>query len=209
MFLPPGDDDDTGELLPTAQTTPTSATPPQTVITPVSATPPQTITSQSSDTSSANYRGQPLQGVWGNSGVTGAAMIKKSLSVQPGSTSSPTSINRANSGPCRTPNNPNLFSTEKPHRGQSRGNSDHGNKEWKRQQSRDSWSKQRSSDSQTRGRGSREGRDHGEGGRYFRSVSDASYATPHEQGRGRRRGQSNPSHSSSEPVGNRTRYQKN
>ena len=209
LFLPPGDEDDTSELLPTAQTTPTSATPPQTVITPVSATPPQTITSQSSDTSSINYRGQPLQGAWGKSGITGAAMIKKSLDVTPGSTSSPTPINRVNSGPCRTPSNPNFFSTEKPHRGQSHGNSDHGNKEWKRQQSRDNWSKQRYSDSQTRSRGPRVGRGYEEGGRYLRSVSDISYATSTGQGRGRRRGQSNPSHSSSEPVGNRTRYQKN
>ena len=195
-------------MLPTTLTTPTSVTPPQTVITPVSATPPQTITSQSSDTSSASYRGQPLQGVWGKSGITGAAMIKKSLNVTPGSTSTPTSINRVNSGPCRTPSNPNLFTPEKAHRSQSHGNSDHGNKEWKRQQSRDNWSKQRSSDSLTRGRGPPERKNHEEGGRYLRSVSDVSHATSTGQGRGRRRGQSNPSHSSSEPVGNHARYKK-
>ena len=169
------------------------------------------VTSTSSSNKSNEYKGQPLQGVWGKSGMTGAAMIKRNLSqssfLLPSHAVTPTG-SRASSGsntPQRYPSNTDLSFNEQHHPPQSKPFRAKSNQEFSRSQSGEGrhFEKQRSYDRREKGKGKymHGGQVQGSGS-YLRSVSDNSYAQ--ERGRGGRRHNyrfAPNKHPSSEPSG--------
>ena len=179
-----------------------------------SVTPTSTITSTNSSNKSNELKGQPLQGVWGTSRMTAAAMIKQNLSqssLLPSRAVTPmssTTGSRASSGsntPQRYPSNTDLSFGEQHHPPQSKPFRAKSNQEFSRSRSGEGrhFEKQRSNDRREKGKGKyvHGGQEQGSGS-YFRSVSDNSYAQ--ERGRGGRRHNyrfAPNKHPSSEPSG--------